>query len=185
MISNPRGKASCPPSYTANAPGAVCPPGLQPSIMNLSAVLPHISLLEHWLRCILSPSKYFVAGGLQPIQTITPKERELSVRGRRNSDEVAQQLLCAKHPQVLCLICCASGWWTSLSRTSQHLISSQKKEGGGEERHSDWEGNMRITPTSNSAWGDSKLLAANAFNDEHQDVQTWLREGKWKLAKIA
>lgn len=29
---------------------------------------------------------------------------------------------------------------------------------------------------SNSALGALKLLAVNAFNDEHQDVQNWLRE---------
>lgn len=127
--------------------------------MNLSAVLKHSSLLGHWLRCVLSPSKHFVAGGLQPIQTIVLTDRQPSGKERRNSHDIAQQLLCAQSLQVFCLICCPNCWSALLSRISQK----------GKEEAIQTE-NMSITRTSNSAWEDLKL-SVNAFNDEHQVVQ--------------
>lgn len=72
----------------------------------------------HWLRCVLSPGKYFGAGGLQPIQTIILTEWLPSGRERRNLHDVAQQLLCAQGLQEFCLICCPSCCSALLSRIS-------------------------------------------------------------------
>lgn len=150
------------------------------SCLQWTCLLSYCTSLKHSLRCILLPSKHFVAGGLQPIQTITSEEWQLNVVESRNSYDVAQHSFVRN-------ICKGSAWFAEQAADQQNHSTpdpSPKKAGKEGMWHSDWKGNMRITPTSHSAWGGLKLLAVNVFNDEHQDVQIWLREGMWKLAKV-
>lgn len=143
--------------------------------MNLSAVLKHSSLLGHWLRCVLSPSKHFVAGGLQPIQTIVLTDRQPSGKERRNSHDIAQQLLCAQGLQVFCLICCPNCWSALLSRISQ-------KERKKPFRLKTWASLVHLIQpekTWNCQW---MLSMMNTKLCKLHGV--WLRQETWKLAKV-
>lgn len=143
--------------------------------MNLSAVLKHSSLLGHWLRCVLSPSKHFVAGGLQPIQTIILTDRQPSGKERRNSHDIAQQILSAQGLKVFCLICCPSCWSALLSRISQ-------KERKKPFRLKTWASLLHLIQpekTWNCQWMPSMM---NIKLCKLSGV--WLRQETWKLAKV-